>query len=337
MITARLWAIALALFAGLALLPLALDPWRVGQLAQYLTYGLLAMSLALIWGQAGILSFGHAVFFGLGAYAMGLVTLGMAPGLGHLADGGWRACGLGLVAALAAPALAANLLGRFLFHGRGLQGAHVAIVMLAVAVVVERLLINVPYVGGLNGLMNVPPLALPAAGGSVELIEPVPLFYVTLAVVIVAYVLLQSLVESRKGVVLRAIREDERRAAFFGHATHAEKTRAFTLAGATAGLAGGLFAAQFGFVAPPLAGFALSTEVLIWVALGGRSLLLAAFLGTIAVRLIETRLYDALGAYWLLALGGLFVLSVVALPRGLIGEVLHRLVAPARPPREGAG
>ena len=125
--------------------------------------------------------------------------------------------------------------------------------------------------------------------------------------------------------MLRAIRDDETRTAFFGYDTAAYKVTVFTLGGAVAGLAGALFVTQFGFASPPLIGFALSTEVLIWVALGGRSLLLAAFLGAILVRYFESFLSETLGIYWLLALGVLFITTVIAFPRGLIGELLLRI------------
>ena len=315
LLTDRRSAVDLVVWGGLALLPLFVGAWQVGQIAQYLTYGIFAMSLALIWGQCGLLSFGHAVFFGLGAYAMSLSTLGMIPGLEN-----WTSSYLGLALAIVLPALAANLLGRFLFYGRGLQGAQLAIVMLAVAVIAERIMTRWPYAGGMNGLMSVPPVDLGAFGWHYELYDPLPLFYGTLAAALLVYVLLESLVRSRRGVVLRALGIDEPRTAFLGHDTRGLKLSVFTLSAAVAGFAGALFAGQFGFVSPPLIGFGLSTEVLIWVALGGRSALLTAFLGAIVVRLAENALADVLGAGWLLGLGLLFVLVMIFLPRGLLGE-----------------
>ena len=102
----------------------------------------------------------------------------------------------------------------------------------------------------------------------------------------------------------------------------AYKTFALAVSAAVAGFAGALFVTQFGFVSPALIGAALSTEVLIWVALGGREVLLAALLGAIIVRWVESELSAALGTYWLLALGLMFVVAVVFLPRGLLGRVL---------------
>ena len=323
----RRLAVDLVVWGGLALLPLFAGAWQVGQIAQYLTYGIFAMSLALIWGQCGLLSFGHAVFFGLGAYAMSLTTLGMLPGLA-----GWTSSYLGVALALLLPAAFANLLGRFLFYGRGLQGAQLAIVMLAVAVIAERIMTRWSYAGGMNGLMSVPPVDLGAFGVRYELYDPLPLFYGTLAAAVLIYALLEALVRSRRGVVLRALGADEPRTAFLGHDTRALKLAVFTLSAAVAGFAGALFASQFGFVSPPLIGFGLSTEVLIWVALGGRRALLTAFLGAIVVRLAENALGDLLGAYWLLGLGLIFVVCMIFLPRGLLGEVYWRLTG-----RAGAG
>jgi len=319
-LTDRRSAVDLAVWGGLALLPLVVGEWQVGQIAQYLTYGIFAMSLALIWGQCGLLSFGHAVFFGLGAYAMSLTTLGMLPGM---AD--WTSSYLGVILAVIVPALVANVLGRFLFYGRGLQGAQLAIVMLAVAVIAERIMTRWGYAGGMNGLMSVPPVTLGAFGLVYELYDPLPLFYGTLVAALAVYVLLESLVRSRRGVVLRAVGADEARTAFLGHDTRALKLAVFTLSAAVAGFAGALFASQFGFVSPPLIGFGLSTEVLIWVALGGRRALITAFLGAIVVRLVENALGDLLGAAWLLGLGLLFALCMIFLPRGLLGEIYGRL------------
>jgi urea transport system permease protein len=121
------------------------------------------------------------------------------------------------------------------------------------------------------------------------------------------------------------LRDNELRAATLGHDTRQLKTWAFTLSGAIAGLAGALFVSQFGFASPSLIGFSLSAEVLIWVALGGRANILAASLGAIAVRLIEGQLSGTLGSIWPLIAGLLFMLSVLALPRGLFGEVIERM------------
>lgn len=309
---------ALATGGVLLLAPAMLDGYQTGQLAQFFTYGIFAMSLALVWGQGGLLCFGQAVFFGIGAYGMSVTTLDMLPGIG-----GFGSTWLGLIAAIALPALFANLLGRFLFYGRGLQGAYFGIVTLAIAVIAERAAVNWNWIGGLNGLMNVPPLNLGLTGDGYEVWGDIPVYYVTLAVAALVYAGLQALIGSRYGTAIRAVRDAEERTGYFGYNTAGIKLTVFTLGAALAGLAGALFVTQFAFTSPPLIGFTLSTEVLIWVALGGRGYPLAAFLGAILVKYAEASLFELLGGYWLLALGALCVLSVIWFPRGLIGEAIH--------------
>jgi urea transport system permease protein len=303
---------ALAVWAGLAGAPLVLDEWSVSQLAIFVTYGIFAMRL--IWGQAGLLCFGQAVWFGIGAYAMGLTTLGQLPWLEDTTSS-W----LGLLLAVALPAIAANVIGRFLFYGRGLQGAYFAIVTLAIAIIAERIANQSSWLGGFNGLIGVPPFDL---GGGVLLLDQLPTYYATLIVAFLVFVLLEALIRSPFGTVLRAIRDDEDRTRFFGYDVAAYKLSALTLSAALAGLSGGIFVTQFGFASPSLIGFALSTEVLIWVALGGKTVLIAALLGAIVVRWAGSWLSETLGAYWPLALGLLFIVSIVLLPKGLIGQAL---------------
>ena len=305
---------------GLALLlPLVLPTWQVAEFARYFCYMLFAASLAWVWGHCGLLCLGQAVFFGIGAYAMSVVTLGKVPGVALLPEvlSFW----LGLGAGVGLAALAAALLGALLFSASGLAGAFFGIVTLAVAFIVERIAINWDWLGGLNGLMGVPSLR-PGLMGDEELTDEWAVYYLLLAVLALAVAALMRAVRSRRGRVLLAIRNHELRAQALGIDVAREKTRAFALGGAVAGLAGALFVTQFNFASPPLIGFALSAEVLIWVAVGGRASVVAACLGALLVRLAESWLSEALGPYWLLALGALFVFTVVAMPRGVVGEAL---------------
>lgn len=313
----RLALLALAAFLAL---PAIAAPWLVGDLAMYFAYALLAVALAFAWGHCGLLSLGHAVFFGIGAYAMGVLTLGMLPGLEAV-----RSTWLGLALAVAAAWTAAWTIGWFTFAGRGLHGAFFGIVTLALAVVFERLATNWDWVGGLNGLMNVPPITLGLNGGGLELWEPLPVYYITLAVLAAVIAGLTAYQRSDGGLALAAIRENEQRARALGYDTGTLKRRAFALSGAAAGLAGALFVVQFGFASPSLIGFSLSAEALIWVALGGRGELIAAALGVIGLRLAEAQLSSRFETWWPLVLGIAFMVVVVFLPRGVFGELLHRL------------
>src|SRR5512134_546036 len=124
-------ALIVAVWLLLALLPSVLSEWKVMQLSQLVSYGIFAMSLAFVWGQAGLLCFGQAIFFGIGAYTMAVLTKGMVPGVPN-------GTGIGLAAAVLLPGLAGLLAGLLMFRGRGLSGAYFAIVTLAGAVIAER-------------------------------------------------------------------------------------------------------------------------------------------------------------------------------------------------------
>lgn len=309
----RLGGVLLALAV---LLPVALPDWQVAEFARYFCYTLFAASLAWVWGHCGLLCLGQAVFFGIGAYAMGVITLGKVPGVPE-APAFW----IGVVAGTGLAGLAAGLLGALLFSARGLAGAFFGIVTLAVAFIVERIAINWDWLGGLNGLMGVPSLRLSLTSDE-EPTDEWAVYYLLLAVLAGVVAALMAAVRSRRGRVLMAIRNHELRAQALGIDTAREKTRAFAIGGGVAGLAGALFVTQFNFVSPPLIGFTLSAEVLIWVAVGGRASIVAACSGAFLVRLAETWLSEALGPFWLLALGALFIVTVLLMPRGVVGELL---------------
>ncbi len=308
----------IAAFMFFCLLPAVVSPWVAADFGVYFVYAIFAASLAFLWGHAGLLSLGHAVYFGIGAYAMSVVTLGMVPGLPDV-----RSTWLGLLAAIVLSGCAAALVGRFFFGGqRPLKGAFLGIVTLALAVVIERLAINSPFLGGMNGLMSVPPIALGLNGDGPEITDPIVIYYLMLAILLAVVVLILRVETSHFGKSLASVRENELRAATLGHDAARLKIRAFTLSGALAGLSGALFVVQFGFASPSLIGFALSADVLIWVALGGRNHIISAALGAIAVRYLENRLSGAIGAAWPLFLGAFFVLSVMLFPKGVFGEAI---------------
>jgi urea transport system permease protein len=304
--------LAAIVFVALALIPVLGSGYWTGQATRYVLFGMFAMSLSLLWGRAGMLTFGHAVFFGIGGYVMATMTMGLFGDgiLSELLAQPWIA----LPVSVGGAALAAAALGWFLFWGRGVSGAYLAIITLSVAVVVEQAVRGFYALGGDNGLVGVPALATWAA----DPFNPVPMFYTVLVIAAVVYVGLDRLLRSRMGALLTAVSANPDRLGHFGYSVFVVRLGAFVLGAAIAGLAGALFVATDGFASPSLIGFGLSAEVLIWVALGGRNILLAAFLGAVAVRLAESFLSGLLGDFWLLALGMVFMASVVLLPQGLI-------------------
>jgi branched-chain amino acid transport system permease protein/urea transport system permease protein len=292
-----------------------MEEWSLSQLSQYMTYGIFAMTLAFIWGQVGLLCFGHSLFFGLGAYMMAMSIKGMLPGLPASQL-------LGFVLAMLVPSLWAIIFGLALFKGKSLTGAYFGIVTLAAAIIAERIAVNWNYIGGFNGILDIPALILSFGQWSYEVSEPVPMYFTSLIFSIAVFALLFRLCRSPFGSLLRGIRDNDLRASFMGYDVPVIKTIAFAISGGLAGLAGALFTVQFYFVSPALVGFALSTEVLIWVALGGKEVILAAYLGAVIVKNVESFLSDTLGQFWLLVLGLLFTISVVFLPKGLLGGLL---------------
>jgi len=319
----RVAAAALVVFA---LLPLVGSAGLTADLAIYFAYALFAVSLAFVWGQAGLLSLGHGVFFGVGAYAMSILTLGMTPGLTDL-----HSTWVGLVGAVVAGALAAGLTGVLCFAGKGLQGAFFGVVTLAIAFIAERLATSSSWLGGLNGLMNVPPITLGLNGQGRAIFDALPLYYISLGILAAVMAGLSWLLAGRFGALLAAIRDNELRIWSLGADVRRIKIQAYVLSGAVAGLAGALFVTQFGFASPSLIGFSLSLDVLIWVAIGGRDSLIAAALGAITVRLLESRLSDLMGPVWPLVLGLMFMASVIFFPRGIFGSLIAALERPRRP------
>lgn len=304
-------ALTLIIWAVLAAMPLVLGPWELATLAQLLAYGIAAMSLSFIWGNVGLVCFGQAVFFGSGAYLMATVSKGMLP----LPASTW----LGLVLAVAGGAAAAALLGLVLFFGRGLRSAYFGIVTIALAVIAERVATNWSFIGGFNGLVDIPPLPL----GPTDSAEPVAGYLLSLGAAFGAWLLLLWVERSPLGTVLRGIRSDERRVASLGYDAARAKLAALSMSGAVAGLGGALFALQFAFVSPAVIGLQLSTEILIWTAVGGKAVLLGSLLAALAVKWIEAALSQTVGHWWLLIIGLLFVAVVVVFPRGLFGRVLN--------------
>ena len=304
----------------LLLVPPLLSDFAQAQLAQFLTYGIFALGLGFLWGQVGVLSFGQAIFFGLGGYAMSLVSLGMLPGLP-------ASTALGFVLAIVIASVFAALLGSLLFYGRGLAGAYFAIVTLCAAVIIEAAARRWDYIGGSNGLFGITPFELP--GGITRWLgESMAGYYLAFGAALAIYALLQWLSRTPFGTVLAAIRDNDKRMAFLGYNVALHKNLAFVLSAGISAFAGAMFVKFFGFVSPTLIGFALSTEVLIWVAVGGREVLMAAFLGALLVRSVEAGLSERFGNYWLLLLGAVFVVVVVFFPAGVFGRLLK--LPPAR-------
>ena len=313
---------AILVFLALAALPALISGYPIYILPQYMLYGMLALSLALLWGQVGIVSFGQAAFFALGAYTMGLAMHQTALPV----NGAY----LGLLGSILLGGALAGIIGYFLFSA-GVRGAYFVIVTLALSIIVEQLAVSQSQItGGWNG-MFIDRMSLTFGPlGEFSLSDDAPIYELVLVVVAAAFALLKGLSGAPFGKLLAGVRENEDRLLALGVRTPLYKTGAFALSGAIACLAGALYGTHAAFVAPSLAGVQFSTEVVVWVAIGGRDSLLGALLGGILVASLSNYLSAIIPDYWQLALGILFVLVILFLKGGVAGAIARLLAAGQR-------
>ena len=322
----------------LVVLPMALEPFRLNLVGKYLAYGFVALGLVLCWGDAGILSLGQGVFFGLGGYCMAMylkleastpeaTKIQSTPGIPDFMDWNqitelplfWRpfhSLGLTLIAIPLVPALLALLVGFAMFKRR-VGGTYFAIITQAIAAILTILIIGQQgYTGGVNGITDLRTLNgwdIRTDGARYVL------YFINGGLLIGCLLLGQYVRRSKLGRILVAMRDKEDRVRFSGYAVADFKIFVFCFAAALAGIGGAMFTLQVGFMSPSFVGIVPSIDMVIFCAVGGRTSLLGAVYGALAVSWARTTLSEAFPELWLLALGSLFILVVVAFPDGLAG------------------
>jgi branched-chain amino acid transport system permease protein len=306
--TTRAWIFCgVAVLAILLLLPLGLTSYQTSLATKMLILALFAMSLDLLLGYAGLASLGHAAFFGVAAYAVGLLTL----------RAGWNPWAT-LPAALVAAAVTGALYGLLALRARGTY-------FLMITLALAQVLWGVAFgwrtmTGGDDGLPGVPrpALALPWS-----LADTVPFYYFVLAVVGAAAVLLVCIVRSPFGYALRGIRESESRMLALGYDAWRCKYAAFVLAATFAGLSGALYALYNRFVGIEYLHVVRSAEALLMVILGGAGTLAGPAIGAALIVLLENVISNYTER-WLMVLGAIYVVVTLLAPRGLVGLVAQR-------------
>ncbi len=309
----------------------------VSLMGKYLTFALLALSVDLIWGYAGVLSLGHGAFFALGGYAMGMYMMrqiGDRGVYGHpeLPDfmvfldwkelpwywQGFDWFPFAIIMALVVPGALALVFGWFAFRSR-VTGVYLSIITQAMTFALMLAFFrNDMGFGGNNGLTDFKDLLgfnLQADGTRVAL------FCASAAAVALGYLLGRFIVRSRAGRVLVAVRDAETRVRFLGYRVEHYKLFVFVLSAMLAGLAGALYVPQVGIINPSEFAPAASIEIVVWVAVGGRGSLYGAVLGAILVNYAKTVFTGVLPDMWLFVLGGLFIAVTLFLPKGLVGTV----------------
>jgi branched-chain amino acid transport system permease protein len=273
-------------------------------LTQILCFALFASAFNLLFGYAGILSFGHAAFFGCGAYAAALLMKNAgAPALLAVAVGGL--CG-GIVGAV---------IGSLAVR-RG--GVYLAMITLALAEIVYFVVLQTPFTGGEDGLQGVPSGSL---FGLVDLEDPVRMYFFVLAIYLAGMALLRRVVRSPFGHVLQAIRDNEARALSLGYDVQRFKLLAFVLSGAVSGVAGAAKTLAFHFAALGDVYWHTSGEVILMTLLGGAGTLIGPTAGAVLVVALADQL-AFLGEWVNFMKGAVFVACVLLFRRGLVGELL---------------
>jgi urea transport system permease protein len=354
MITSRLlragWAPAFALgliaVAVLILLanvvlppdsPFYVPGYAVSLMGKYLCYALLALAIDLVWGYVGILSLGHGAFFALGGYAMGMYLMRQIGARGTYGNPvlpdfmvflnwpelpwywlGFDQFWFAALMVLLVPGALAFVFGWFAFRSR-VSGVYLSIITQAMTyALLLAFFRNDMGFGGNNGLTDFKDLL----GFSLQAdATRAGLFLATAVALAAAFLLCRAITRSRFGKVLIAIRDAESRTRFLGYRVESYKLLVFTLSAMMAGVAGALYVPQVGIINPGEFAPANSIEAVIWVAVGGRGTLIGPIIGAITVNFGKTVFTNLLPEFWLFALGALFILVTLVLPKGIVGAV----------------
>jgi urea transport system permease protein len=313
----------------LLMAPLFLSDFRLNLLGKYLTFAIVVLGLDLLWGYTGVLSLGHGVYFGLGAYAMGMY-LKLESARGSLPDFmQWSGIQklpafwllfqnpiLAILLGILIPALIAGLLGFLTFRNR-INGVYFTILSQALAVIVVTLFIGKQELtGGTNGLTGFTTIfGFPLSSPMTQTI----IYLITVLILAFSFLICKKLVSGRLGQVLIGIRDGENRLRFIGYDPSIYKTFIYAISAGFAGLAGMLFVLQVGIISPVMMGIIPSVEMVLWVALGGRGTLIGPVIGAILVNSAKTGFSESYPEIWTYFLGLLFVIVVVFLPNGIAG------------------
>jgi urea transport system permease protein len=314
--------------------------YLVALFGKYVCYALLALSIDLIWGYAGILSLGHGAFFALGGYAMGMYLMRQIGTRGVYANPilpdfmvflnwhelpfywyGFNHFAYAVLMVVLVPGLLAFVFGWLAFRSR-VTGVYLSIITQAMtfALMLGFFRNNFGF-GGNNGLTDFKDIL----GFNVQAeTTRNALFCISCVALLLCFLICRALVTSKYGKVLVAVRDAESRTRFLGYRVESYKLFVFTLSACMAGVAGALYVPQVGIINPGEFAPANSIEAVIWVAVGGRGTLTGAVLGAFVVNYAKTYFTSGfLAPYWLFVLGGLFIAVTLLLPRGIVGTLNH--------------
>ncbi len=302
----------------------AIELYTLLSITVFLVMGLLSLSLAFIWGYGGILCFGQAAFFGLGAYTYAICAI-------NWGDSTWA-----VVMAILLPTLFSLLLGYVIFYG-GVSDVYLGAITLAVSLVLFNWVnstsgseyhIGEALLGGFNGIPSVPTLNMPFQPDAI--LSPEAIFMVTAGALALCYALLKFVLLSRFGKTVVAIRENEQRAGLLGYNVPAHKLVTFAIGAAIAGLAGCLYVNWGAFVSPGVFSISQSAQIIIWVIVGGRGTLIGPVISCVLLQWMVTRLGAQQTVDVNLVLGVILAVFVLLIPGGIL-PTLQRFWRRKRP------
>lgn len=315
------WVGFIIIVVALLGFPAVGSTFTLSNFASFCVYVPMGIGLALLWGYNGVLSFGQAAFFAVAGYVYGLAA-------GNLTDvvGGTllaAACGIG------ASALLAAIFGYFVFYGR-VSGWIIPLLLLVLSLILETFFgqtsgyqwrLGGVLLGGYNGMTGIPSLQI----GSLDFSgTSTAFYYLVVILMIVLYIGMRLLVNSRYGHVIAGIRDDAERTSMLGYNVNLIQLGVFTLSAVLAGISGILYVSWGNYISPSSMGLLAATLPVIWVAVGGRSSLLAVLLSTLALRWLTNTLAVQGGEYAFLIMGILLLATMLFFPEGFIVMLARR-------------
>jgi branched-chain amino acid transport system permease protein len=297
-----LWGISVALLVALPPVVIAIgQPFYIDLVRRIMILAIAAVSLNLILGYGGLISFGHAAYLGIGAYAVGILGF-------YGVTSGWLQWGL----AIGASALVAAAIGAVSIRTSGI---YFIMITLAFTQMLYYLGISLEVFGGDDGMRL---KAKSQFSGLIDLGNPIAFYYLALGLMLVSVFLVYRIVNSKFGMALRAAKSNEARARAIGFSPYPYRLAAFVIAGAMCGLAGALYANHTNYIVPGLMSWQQSGDIMFMVILGGMASTAGPVLGTFALLVVE-EILKGWTEHWQVILGPLLVLSVIFFRRGLAG------------------
>ena len=293
-----------AVIIFLLIIPMMFGKFYTGFTTRLLIMAILAMSLDLVWGYTGVISIGHAAFFGIGAYVTALCLTKFGE-IGII----W-----GFLISIVVVSVLCYILGEICFKAN-LAGLYFAFLTLALSSAFQLVATSWTNItGGLNGIKDYPTYSQIYSVNNEKYLA----YYTVLVIAILSYVLCKLIVNSYFGKVLVAIRENENRSYAIGFNNAKFKTIILVFSGILASVAGVLYAPYNGIVAPSILSFNLSTEAIIWVAIGGKGTIIGPAIGSFFLNILKLLLSGVWIQFWLIIMAVVFICVVMFLPKGLI-------------------